>query len=351
MIERKSALLAIVLLMPALAAPALAAEALAARGVDPIAVCATVPELGSIVREVGGEQVAVEVFTKPTEDPHFTPARPSLVKALNACELLVEVGLDLETAWLSALLKSARNAAVLPGGAGFLDASTAITPLDVPTGTIDRSMGDVHPFGNPHYLADPVNGLLVAGRVRDKLAALRPASQAYFDERLAVFRKTVATALVGATLAAKYDVVKLALLAEHGKLVEFLRGQQDDGALGGWLGMLAPRYGVRVVDDHPIWPYFARRFGLVVAAHLEPKPGIPPTTKHLAEVIALVKSSGIRAVLASSYYDPRHARFVGEQTGAKVLAMANQVGSRPGTDSYVAFVDYNVRQVADALRE
>ncbi len=322
-----------------------------ARAAGPLAVCATVPELGSIVREVGGDQVAVEVFTKPTEDPHFTPARPSLIKALNACDLLVQVGLDLETAWLALLVNNARNAAVLPGGAGFLDASTAITPLAVPAGTIDRSMGDVHPFGNPHYLADPLNGLLVAGLVRDKLAALRPALQAYFDERLAAFRKTIATALVGATLAAKYDAQKLALLAEHGKLVEFLRGQGDEAALGGWLGALAQDFGTQVVDDHPLWPYFARRFGLVVAAHLEPKPGVPPTTKHLAEVIALMKRTRIRAVLASAYYDPRHARFVGDATGARVLAMANQVGSRPGTASYVDCVDYNVRQVADALRD
>lgn len=320
-----------------------------ARGADPISVCATVPELGSIVREIGGDQVAVEVFTKSTEDPHFTPARPSLIKSLNTCELLVQVGLDLETAWLALLSKSARNPAVLPGGAGFVDASTAITPLDLPTGTVDRSMGDVHPFGNPHYLADPMNGWLVAGLVRDRLAALRPASQPYFDERLAALRKRLAEAIVGAPLAAKYDVQKLALLAEHGKLVEFLRGQGDDGKLGGWFGALAEHFGTRVVDDHPIWPYFARRFGLVVAAHLEPKPGVPPTTKHLAEVVALVQSAGVRAVLASAYYDPRHARFVAEATGIPVVAMANQAGSRPGTDSYVTWVDYNVRQVADAL--
>lgn len=349
MLERMRSTLLIASLVAVVAAPARAAEPLAPRDGDPVRVCVTVSELGSIVRAIGGDQVVVEVFTKPTEDPHFTPARPSLIKSLNACELLVQVGLDLETAWLTLLSRSARNPAVLPGAAGFLDASTAITPRDVPTGTIDRSMGDVHPFGNPHYLADPMNGWLVAGLVRDKLAALRPASQAYFDERLAAFRKALAEATVGAPLAAKYDVQKLALLAEHGKLVEFLRGQGDDAKLGGWLGALARHFGAQVVDDHPIWPYFARRFGLVIAAHLEPKPGVPPTTKHLAEVVALVKSAGVRAVLASAYYDPRHARFVGEATGIPVLAMANQAGSRPGTDSYLAWIDYNVRQVADAL--
>jgi ABC-type Zn uptake system ZnuABC Zn-binding protein ZnuA len=321
-----------------------------AAAAEPLPVCATVPELGAIVRAVGGDQVAVEVFTKPTEDPHFTPARPSLIKSLNACALLVQIGMDLEIGWLPRLLENARNPAVLPGGAGFLDTATTIAPLDAPTGKVNRSMGDVHPFGNPHYLADPVNGLLVAAAVRAKLVALRPASQTYFEERLAAFQKELATALVGAPLAAKYEVAKLALLAEHGKLLEFLRSQGEERELGGWLGALAPYYGNQIVDDHPIWPYFARRFGLVIAAHLEPKPGVPPTTKHLAEVVALVKSAHVRAVLAAAYYDPRHAEFVADATGAKVLAMANQVGARPGTETYVQWVDYNVRQVAGALR-
>jgi ABC-type Zn uptake system ZnuABC Zn-binding protein ZnuA len=255
----------------------------------------------------------------------------------------------IELGWVPLLLKNARNAAVLPGAPGHLDASTAITPIDVPTGTVDRSMGDVHPFGNPHYLTDPVNGMLVAGLVHARLATLRPAAQAYFDQRLQAFRRQVSTALVGERLAAKYDVEKLALLAEHGKLVEFLRGQGEADLLQGWLGLLAPDHGTKVVDDHPMWPYFAKRFGLVVAGHLEPKPGVPPTTKHLADLIAMMRDEHVRVVLASAYYDPRHARFVADETGATVLAMANQVGARPGTEDYLGFVDYNVRQVAGAL--
>lgn len=336
--------------IPILAALFAVLLAAPARADEPLPVCATVPELGSLVRTIGGDRVAVEVFTKPTEDPHFTPARPSLVKSLNACQLLVQVGMDLELGWLPLLLKNARNAAVLPGAPGFLDASTAITPIDVPSGPVDRSMGDVHPYGNPHYLLDPLNGVRVAAAIHERLAALRPADRALFDERLAAFRKAVATGLVGATLAGKYDVEKLALLAEHGKLVEFLRSQGEEKDLGGWLGAVAPSFGAKVIDDHPMWPYFARRFGLVVADHLEPKPGVPPTTKHLADVVALVKSERVRIVLASAYYDPRHARFVADETGAKVLEMANQAGARPGTDDYLAFIDYDVRQVAEGLR-
>jgi ABC-type Zn uptake system ZnuABC Zn-binding protein ZnuA len=337
-----------VLLLAALVLAASSRAAIAAPP-RPLAACVTVPELASIVREVGGDRVTVETFTKPTEDPHFTPARPSLIKALNGCELFAQVGLDLEAGWVPLLLKNARNPGVLPGAPGFLDASTVITPLEVPVGIVDRSLGDVHPYGNAHYLTDPVNGMAVAGFVHQKLVGLRPDARAYFDERLAAFRAAVATALVGAPLAAKYDAEKLALLAEHGKLLDFLRGQGEEGILGGWLGRLTGDFGTKVVDDHPMWPYFARRFGLVVAGHLEPKPGIPPTSKHLAELIDRMRSERVPLVLASVYYDPRHARFVAEATGAKVLAMANQAGARPGTDTYVGFIDYNVRQVADAL--
>lgn len=339
--RRLPSLLAVVALAGGFVPPTAAAE--------PLQVCATVPELGAVVREVGGDEVAVEVFAKPTEDPHFTPARPSLIKSLNGCALLAEIGMEIEAGWVPLLVKQARNAAVLPGAPGFLDASTAITPLAVPTGVVDRSMGDVHPYGNPHYLSDPLNGLRVAGLVAERLATLRPHARPYFEGRLADFRRRIGAALVGETLAAKYEVEKLAVLAEHGTLDEFLRGQGEAGALGGWLGLLAGRYGTKVVDDHPLWPYFARRFGLVVVGHLEPKPGIPPTTRHLAELIARMKAERVPVILASAYYDPRHASFVAAETGARVLAMANQAGARPGTETYLDWVDYNVRQVAAAL--
>jgi ABC-type Zn uptake system ZnuABC Zn-binding protein ZnuA len=322
----------------------LAASAAAA----PLAVDATLPDLGSIVREVGGDEVQVTVFTKGMEDPHFVEARPSFIKALSEADLLVLAGLDVEVGWLPVLLQNCRNASVLPGGRGHLDASTAITPLDVPTGVLDRSMGDVHPLGNPHYLADPLNGLKVAALVRDRLAALRPEKREDFAARYDAFRRRLGERLVGDRLASTYEFEKLATLAEYGKLDAFLRAQGDEALLGGWLGAVRPLRGMKVVDDHPMWAYFARRFGLDVVGHLEPKPGIPPTTRHLAELIALMRAQDVRLILAAAYYDPRHARFVAEETGARVALMANLVGARPGTDDYLAMIDYNVRQISTA---
>jgi ABC-type Zn uptake system ZnuABC Zn-binding protein ZnuA len=315
----------------------------------PLRVVATTPDLADLVRAVGGAEVAVTTLARGTEDPHFVEPRPSLVKDLNAADLLVTVGMDLEIGWLPALIGSARNPAVAPGGRGHLDASTVIGPLEVPEGPVDRSMGDVHPGGNPHYLLDPVNGMKVAEAVRERLAALRPARADEFARRGEDFRRRLAEALVGSALAVKYDAAKLLRLHEAGRLTDFLRQQGDFDALGGWIRRLLPHFGARVVADHNLWPYFARRYGLVIAGLLEPKPGIPPTTRHLARIVDLMKSEGIGVVLATPYYNPRYAEFVAEHTGARVIPMAHQLGSRPETGDYIAAAGYNVRQLAEAL--
>jgi ABC-type Zn uptake system ZnuABC Zn-binding protein ZnuA len=217
---------------------------------EPLRVAATVPELGSLAREVGGEHVTVVVFAKGTEDAHFVEAKPSFIKELSQADVYIQVGMELETGWAPVLQQNARNSKILPGAPGYIDASMVITPLDIPTGPIDRSMGDVHPAGNPHYLTDPLNGLKVAQLLRDKFSALRPAQQDYFAERYTTFRKRVGEALVGETLAQKYDVTKLALLLEHGRLATFLQSQNEANLLGGWLGHMLPYTGTKAVADH-----------------------------------------------------------------------------------------------------
>jgi ABC-type Zn uptake system ZnuABC Zn-binding protein ZnuA len=316
----------------------------------PLQVAVTVPDLGSLVREIGGDQVAVTVFVKGTEDFHSVEAKPSFIKTLSEADLFVEMGMEMEMGWAPVLLQNARNAKVLPGGRGFLDASTVITPLEIPSGPVDRSMGDVHPAGNPHYLVDPISGLRVARLIRDKLIELRPERRGYFDDRYAIFRQRLGAALVGDALAKKYDVEKLALLFEAGKLSDFLKSQGEESLLSGWFGLMLPYRGAKVVADHNTWPYFARRFGISVIGFLEPKPGLPPTTKHLNELIESMRAQGVKVILANPYFDPRFAQFVAERTGAQVVSMAHQVGARPGTNDYIAMIDYDVRQLAGALR-
>ena len=184
-----------------------------------VSVCCSVPDLADLTQEVGGNVVSAMAFAKGTEDPHFVEAKPSFVKALHQANLLVLLGLGMEDGWSPVLLQGARNSAVLPGGAGYLSAATAIRPLDVPTGVVDRSMGDVHAGGNPHYLLDPICGLQVARLIRDKLSELRPDRRQFFDERYLGLGRRMGQYLVGEQLAEKYkvdDYPKLALLFEPG---------------------------------------------------------------------------------------------------------------------------------------
>ncbi len=316
----------------------------------PVKICATVPDLGALAGEVGGEHVAVTVFAKGGEDPHFIEARPSFVRALADADLFIQTGLELEIGWAPVLLKNARNERVLPGTPGFLEAASVITPLEVPSGVVDRSLGDVHPGGNPHFFTDPICGLKVAELIRAKLAELRPADAPLFMQRYRDFAKRTGERLFGVELAGKYDPTKLALLAERGGLMPFLVAQHDEVKLGGWLAQLRPFAGRKVVADHAVWPYFARTFAFEVVGYLEPKPGIPPTTRHLQELIAAMREQNVGVILTTPFFEPKHARVVAEQTGAHIAAMAHQVGALPGTDDYLDFVDHNVQALLRAYQ-
>lgn len=281
----------------------------------PLNVCCTTPDLGDLVRQVGGDEVAVTVFAKGGEDPHFVEAKPGFVKALSRADLYVETGMELEIGWAPVLLQNASNRRVLAGQPGHLDASRAIAPLEVPAGTIDRSMGDVHPAGNPHYLLDPENGLKVADAIRARLSELRPEARDGFQQRYDAFAKKVREGLER------------------------------------WAVELKPFAGTPVIADHNMWPYFAARFGVKVSGFLEPKPGLAPTTKHLGEIVAKMKADRVRVILASPYFDKRHARFVQEQTGCAIAELAHQVGGRKGTDDYLALCEFNVHALVEALKK
>jgi len=315
---------------------------------DALEVVTTTPDLGELVREVGGDEVEVKVLVKGPQDPHFIEPRPSFVRALHDADLYAEQGMDLEVGWAPVLLRSARNSKIVPGGRGYLNAATAIRPLQVPQVPVDRGMGDIHIYGNPHYLVDPIRGLRVARLVRERLTDLRPAAAEGFRSRYRDFAGRLARRLVGEELAARHDPEALVSAVEGGTLEELLGGGAE---LGGWLATARAWGGPAVVEDHQYWIYFARRFGLEIVATLEPKPGIAPTSGHLREVVDVVEARSAEAILATAYFDPRHARWVAERTGARVARMAHQVGSREGADDYLAMVDYNVREMDRALRE
>lgn len=317
----------------------------------PLKVVVTLQELGNITREIGAKEVDVFVMAKGASDPHFIVPKPSFIKKLSQADLYIQNGLSLEVGWAPALLRNSRNEKMIAGNTGFLDTSTVITPQQTQMlqGRADRSMGDIHPLGNPHYTTDPYNGLKVANLIHQRLSQLRPDKAKQFKANYAAFRKKLADALVGSAVAKKYPIEKLMILYDNNRLNAFLKAKQLK--LGGWLGLLAPYRGTKVVADHDLWPYFSSRYGLKVTGFMEPRPGIAPTTQQLQKLVKLMKGQKIKIVLSVPYFSTRYGDFLKKHSQATVLKMAHQVNARPDTDTYLKMCDYNVKQLLSALKK
>lgn len=299
------------LLAPALALLAIgAAESPASAQ---LRVVATTPDLASVAREIGGDRVSVVALAKPTEDPHYVDAKPSHIVTLNRADELIEGGAELELGWLPPLLENSRNKRIAAGAPGRIVASEGVKLLEIPT-SFDRSKGDVHSLGNPHFLIDPVNVKIIAGHMAEHFAQVDPRSSAIYRSNLAKFNAKV------------------------------------DAKLADWKKQLAPYRGAAIVTYHNDFVYLANRFGLQVVATLEPKPGISPSPAHLASVIGIMKAKNARVILVQPYQNRRTAETVARQTGAVVLDIPQQPGARPNTSSYFDTMDYMVNTLATAFR-
>jgi zinc/manganese transport system substrate-binding protein len=294
-----------------------AAALIAVSGIGPSAakklnVVATTPDLAAIAREIGGEAVVVTALAKPTEDPHFVDAKPSHLVTLNRADVLIEGGAELELGWLPPLLDNARNDKIAAGAPGRIVASQGIRMLEVPA-TFDRSKGDVHSLGNPHFVVDPVDAKIVAAEIADHLAQVDPADAATFKANLKRFDDTI-----------------------DRKLVE-------------WQKLLAPYRGAKIVTYHKDFVYFAERFGLEIVEELEPKPGIAPSPAHLTKVVSTMQATKARVILVQPYQNRKTAETVARQTGAVVLDMPQQPGAVPNTSTYFDVMDHLVQTLATAL--
>jgi len=275
-------------------------------------IVATVPDLGAIAKEVGGANVTVSTLALPTQDPHFVDAKPNLALDLSRADMLLLLGLDMEVGWLPTLLTGARNTKVQPGSPGYVDCSQFVTPLEVPTQKVDRTMGDVHSGGNPHYLYDPRNAPAVARGLAARMAQLDPANKAAYDAGAAAFT------------------------------------QRLDAARGAWETTLAPLRGREVLTYHKSMPYLANWLGFTVPMTIEPKPGIPPAPAHVAQVIGAVSSRKITLILSEDYYPATTAQLVADKTGAMLLRLAGGTNAKGG-ETYTAHVEAVVKQLAGAM--
>src|SRR5467141_2281607 len=296
-------------------AATLALVAIAATGSSALAqirVVATTPDLASVAREIGGDKVSVVALAKPTEDPHYVDAKPSHIVTLNRADALIEGGAELELGWLPPLLENSRNSRISAGAPGRIVASDGVKMLEIPT-SFDRSKGDVHSLGNPHFMIDPVTVRIIARNIANHLTQVDPKNAATYNGNLARFNTK---------LDAKY---------------------------ADWQKELAPYRGARIVTYHKDFVYFADRFGLTIVDELEPKPGIAPSPAHLAQVIGKMKATNARVILVQPFQNRRTAETVARQTGAAVLDVPQQPGAAPNTTSYFDLMDNLVRTLAAGL--
>ncbi len=275
-------------------------------------VVATTSEYGALAAAIGGDRVTVTTIAKPTEDPHFVDARPSQIVAMSRADVLIEGGAELEIGWLPPLLEGARNSKILSGAPGRVVASEGVQLLDIPQ-TADRSQGDTHLAGNPHFMLDPENAKIVAAHLARAFAGLDAAGTASYQANLAALTAAI------------------------------------DAKMKEWSAALAPYKGRQIVTYHPTWRYFCRRFGLEANLFLEPKPGIPPSPPHLAEVIAKMAAQNIRVLLVEPYQPRKTAESVAAHNGALVVDVCQFPGAIPGTTTYLDLIDTNVKRIAAAL--
>ncbi|HEY0372185.1 MAG TPA: metal ABC transporter substrate-binding protein [Thermoanaerobaculia bacterium] len=300
------------IILAALALTLLAGNAFAAK----LNVVTTTSDLASITREVGGDLVDVTAIARGYQDPHFVDPKPSFLLLLKDTDLLEVVGLDLEIGWLPPLIDQSRNAKIRPGSPGYLDLSRGVEILDRPSGGVDRSMGDVHPLGNPHYWLDPGNAVRIAIQVEKKLEQLQPENAATFQKRLNDFKVRM------------------------------------NDANKRWTAALAPFKGAKIVTYHNSWPNFVRRYGLDVVDYVEPKPGVPPSPSHLFQLISTMKEQKVKVIVMEPYFDRKTPQSVAERTGAQLIVLYPSVGgAKSGTDDYIALFDTNVAALVAALRK
>ena len=281
----------------------------------PLKVVTTIQDLASLTNEVGGDRVTVTAIARGYQDPHFVEPKPSFLLLLRGADLLEVVGLELEIGWLPPLLDQSRNPNIRPGSKGYLDVSNGVEILDRPTGVVNRSMGDVHPMGNPHYWLDPANAVRIAIQIEKKLEELRPADAAYFQQRLNSFKVHI------------------------------------NEANKQWQAQFAPYRGSKIVTYHNSWPNFAKHFGLNVVGYVEPKPGVPPSPSHTFELMNLMKAQGVKAIAMEPYFDTKTPQSVATNAGAKVVILYPSVGgAKTGTDDYFQTIQTNLKNLMKALK-
>ena len=314
-------------------------------------VVTTLPAYASIAQYVGGDRVEAAAISRGDEDAHFVKPKPSFALMLKSADLFVTTGLDLEL-WAPALVDKSGNRSIRDGQKGFVSASQGVAMLDVPV-TASREAGDIHIFGNPHLHTSPINAKAIARNIAAGLKRVDPAGTATYDANLAGFYRRLDEALYGRELVELLGSETLDPLARQGRLIDFLSAHEHEGRelldlLGGWLGRSLPFRGQKIVAYHKNWIYFTELFGLEVVDFVERKPGIPPSARHVHQLLERIRQDGVRVLLASSHFSRARVEAIAERAGCRALIVA--LGPMTvSAESYFELIDGWVEGLAEAF--
>lgn len=269
-------------------------------------VVATLPWIGSLAKEIGKDRITVTTLVKPSQDPHMIEAKPSMILAGRKADIILYNGLDLEIGYLPLILESSKNPKIMPGKPGNFDCSRFVKVIDKHT-AVDRSMGDVHPLGNPHYHYSPANMLRVAEGISNALAEVDRTNADYYRANFKSFS-------------------------------EKLKAKQKSWSV-------LHLKGKKFVAYHKLFEYLAADFGFEITGYVEQKPGIPPSAGHVESLIETMKSTKPNGILTTSFYGKKEAESIAAKTGVKVIIIPADVGSMNGTDDWFSFMDKTLTAV------
>lgn len=312
-------------------------------------VCATTPTLGSLARTIGGNYANVTTLAKPGANPYRVRSDASFRECMAVADVYIRNGAGLEDSWTFSRGGPPRSRKVIPGGAGFVDASYAVEIREVPGSGKPSVAGSLHAKGNPHYLLDPLNALLVARLLEARFASLRPRAAADFARNRETFESRLGVAMVGAKLSSDYHIKSLALLFERGELRQLLESQGRAEELSGWFGALLDWEGSKLVLDSRIWSYFTQRFNLRTQGVLEPIVGQDPPPHHVREMAESARDREISVLLASVFAKPTIVGEYIQYAGGRVASLEHLTGRSLATDDYIDMMSANVARLVEAL--
>ena len=317
-------------------------------------VVTTLPDFASLAKMIAEDRIEVQSIVHSVQNPHQIRPKPSFVTMVRRADLLIATGLDLEM-WLPMVVDKSGNTKVRSGEIGYVAVSEGMELIEIPK-VISQSEGDVHIFGNPHFTCSPVLAKAIAGNIATGLIKNDPDGKQFYEANLKKVQDEIDRRLFGEELVKLIGGDALCRLANQDKLIDFLKENKYQGrplieSLGGWMGKMLPLRSKLVVVYHTNWSYLLKLFGLRQAGTIELKPGIPPSPRHVTELVTMMKEKKVKIIIAANYFDKRKVQTVAERTGAKALISPLFVGGVPGTEDYFALVDYWTDTLVQGARE